>query len=111
MATLDHRHNDKKQIVGTINSVLGHLMYTVRTAKDAVWKRHDNPIISMPDEDSSLTDVPLPQIIDNEILKSTTPPSQGQNEDSEVNSRNDEIRQYPSRIRRLPDRHNAANYF
>ena len=42
----------------------------------------------MPDEDSSLTDVPLHLIIDNEILKGTTLPSQGQNEDSEANSQN-----------------------
>ena len=72
VAKLDHRHNDKNWFVGTINSVLGHLMYTVRIAKDVVWKRHHNQIIPMPDEDSSLTDVPLPQIIDNEILKGTT---------------------------------------
>ena len=65
VAMLDHRHNDKKWVVGTIYSVLGHLMYTVRIAKDVVWKRHHNQIIPMPDEDSSLTDVPLPQIIDN----------------------------------------------
>ena len=111
VATLDHRHNDKKWVVGTIDSVLGHLMYTVRIAKDVVWKRHHNQIIPMPDEDSSLTDVPLPQIIDSEILKGTTPPSQGQNEDSEANSQNDEIRRYPSWIRRPPDRYNAADYF
>ena len=49
VATLDHRHNDKKSVVGTINSVLGHLMYTVRIAKDVVWKRHHNQIIPMPD--------------------------------------------------------------
>ena len=76
VATLDHRHNDKKWFVGTIDSVLGHLMYTVRVAKDVVWKRHHNQIIPMPDEDSSLTDVPLPQIIENKILKCTTSPSQ-----------------------------------
>ena len=64
----------------------------------------------MPDEDSNLTDVPFPQIIDNEILKGTNPPSQGQNEDSEANSQNDEIRRYPSRIRRPPDRYKAADY-
>ena len=111
MATLDHRYNDKKWVVGTIDSVLGHLMYTVRIAKDVVWKRHHNQIIPMPDEDSSLTDFPLSQIIDNEILKGTTPPSQCQNEDSETNSQNDEIWRYPSRIRRPPDRYNAADYF
>ena len=111
VATLDHRHNDKKWVVGTIDSVLGHLMYTVRIAKDVVWKRHHNQIICMLDEDSSLTDVPLSQIIDNEILKGTTSPSQGQNEDSEANSQNNEIRRYPSRIRRPPDRYNTADYF
>ena len=111
VATLDHQHNDKKWVVGTINSVLGHLMYTVRIAKNVEWKRHHNQIILMPDEDSSLTDVPLPQIVDNEILKGTTPPSQGQNADSEANSQNYEIRRYPSWIRRPPDRYNAANYF
>ena len=86
-------------------------MYTVRIAKDVVWKRHHNQIIPMPDEDSSLTDVPLPQIIDNKIFKGTTLLSQGQNEDSETNSQNNEIRLYPSRIRRPPDRYNAADYF
>ena len=111
VATLDHRYNDKKWVVGTIDSVLGHLMYTVRIAKDVAWKRHHNQTIPMPDEDSSLTDVPLPQIIDNEILQGTTPTSQGQNEDSEANSQNDEIRQYPSRIRQPLDRYNAADYF
>ena len=69
VATLGHRHNDKKWVVGTINSVFGHLMYTERIAKDVVWKRNHNQIIPMPDENSSLTDVPLPQIIDNKILQ------------------------------------------
>ena len=85
-------------------------MYTERIAEDVVWKRHHNQIIPIPDEDSSLTDVPLPQIIDNEIIKGTTPPSQGQNEDSEANSQHDDIGRYGSRIRRPPDRYSAANY-
>ena len=74
-------------------------MYTVGIAKDVAWKRHHNQIIPVPDEDRGLNDVLLPQIIDNKILKGTTLPSQGQNEDSEANSQNDEIRRYPSRIR------------
>ena len=44
-------------------------MYTVRIAENVVWKRHHNHIIPMPDEDSSLPDIPLPQIIDNEIFR------------------------------------------
>ena len=101
--------NDKKWVVGTINSVLGRLTYTVRIAKDVVCKRHHNQIIPMPDEDSSHTVVPFSQIIDNEILKSTTPPTQGQNEDSEANSQNDKIRRYSSQTRWPPERYNATN--
>ena len=86
-------------------------MYTVRIAKHVVWKRHHNQIIPTPDKNSGLLNVPLPQIIENKILKGTTPSSQGQNEDSEANSQNNEIRRYPFRIRRHPDRYNPANYF
>ena len=86
-------------------------MYTVRIAKNVVRKRHHNQIISMPDEDRNLSDVPLLQIIDNDILEGTTQPSQGQNQGSEVNSQNDETRRYPFRIKRSPNRYTAANYF
>ena len=54
MATLDHRLNGNKWVVGTIKSVLGPLMYNVRIHPNVLWKRHINQIIPMPQGGESI---------------------------------------------------------
>ena len=54
MATLDHRLNGNKWVVGTIESVLGPLMYNVRVHPNILWKRHINQIIPMLQGDESI---------------------------------------------------------
>jgi len=112
VATLDHRLNTKKWIIGTIESVLGSLMYSVRINPEVVWKRHHSQIILMPEGEhqggprySPADDMLLDVQFDNSNTEGTQTTNQNVSDGQSVQQR-----RYPLRIRRPPVRYSPENH-
>ena len=118
VATLDHRLNDNKWVVGTIASVLGPLTYNVRIHPNVIWKRHINQIIPLsqkegddcavtPYRDYGYDGDPLSDRLSRDELR-----EQNNREIADSNFQQDQMRRYPLREnRRPPDRYNVCNYW
>ena len=108
MATLDHRLNGNKWLVGTTESVLGPLIHNVRIHPNVLWKRHINQIIPMPQGGESIDSDETWDFSQLSFEKQNTgEPSR--DSDAEITPV-EQTRRYPLRERRPPVRYDPSTY-